>query len=73
MITTAKVRIYSRYYGDLDMWLRTGRQDEKEFMSSADWHLIDTLIQDCIVVLRGLGSEKREADALKRLKENCED
>lgn len=72
MISLAKLRIHERYNGDLDMWLRTGKRSEKELMDSNDWHLIDTLIQDCLVIQRGLGSPSRNEEAEKRLRESCE-
>jgi hypothetical protein len=72
MITKNKLQIYANYNGDLDMWLRTGKKSEKEMMTSADWHLIDTLIQDCVVLERGLGSDSRNAEAIARLNESCE-
>lgn len=72
MISITKLEIYSRYNGDVDMWLRTGRPKEHELMNSDDWHLIDLLIQDCIVLQRGLGSPQRNNEANKRLLDNCE-
>ena len=72
VITEAKLKLYKLYKGDGDMFARTGRKHEKEFMPDSDWHLIDLLLQDATVLSRQLGSENRNAEANRRLVENCE-
>jgi molybdate-binding protein len=72
MINKDKLKVFAFYKGDLDMWLRTGKDREKKFMKSEDWHLIDLLLQDATVINRQLGSPSRTAEAAKRLSENTE-
>lgn len=72
MITEDKLKVYASYKGELDMWLRTGKEREKSFMDSSDWHLIDLLLQDATVLNRNLGSPKRAEEARNRLRENTE-
>ena len=72
MITLEKLRIFAIYKGDADMFGRIGRKVEKAIISEADWHLIDTLLQDCIVLDRNLGAEQRNIQASQRIKEHCE-
>lgn len=72
MITLEKLKIYSRYRGDVDIWIRTGKSKEKKIMVSNDWYLIDSLIQDIGFVKKGLSSEQFSFNLKKRLLENCE-
>ncbi len=72
MITLHKLSIYSLYSGDLDLFTRSGRESEKRTISDKDWYLIDILIQDANVIVRGLGSEQRLAEATERLAQNSE-
>ncbi len=67
-----KLQIYISYKGDGDMFSRSRRAKERELISDDDWTLIDLLVQDATVTTRRLGSEKRTAEATKRLEENCE-
>ncbi|MBX3265413.1 MAG: hypothetical protein KF831_01780 [Acidobacteria bacterium] len=72
MITQEKLKLFVHYRGDLDMWSRTGKEHERNFMASSDWHLIDLLLQDANVIARGLGSKERTELAWERLRQNCE-
>ncbi|PYS86016.1 MAG: hypothetical protein DMF62_17345 [Acidobacteria bacterium] len=71
MVTLKKLKVFERYKGDIDMWSRlninvdTGIDDD-------EWRLVDTLIQDVIVIDRKLGSEERTKQASERLRQNCE-
>jgi len=73
VITKAKLKIFERFKGDGDMFCRTGRQSEKRTFSDEDWHLIDVLLQDAIVIDRKLGSDHRTAEATERIRTSCED
>ena len=73
MITLDKLKIYKRYKGDGDMFGLAGRPVERQIVNDADWILIDTLLQDVIVIDRKLGSESRVAEAEQRLRETCAD
>lgn len=72
MITLEKLKIYNRYNGDLDMWTRTGKSNEKKLMGSSDWYLIDSLIQDIGIAKKGLVAEQFTFNLKKRLTENCD-
>jgi len=72
MITLEKLKIFSRYNGDVDMWVRAGKFSEKKIMVSDDWYLIDNFIQQIGLVNKSLTSEKFKSDLNKRLMENCD-
>ena len=72
MITLDKLRIFNRYKGDLDMFVRTGRARDKQTISDDDRYLIDLLLQDATVLTRELGSAERNPQATKRIRENGE-
>ena len=71
MITPDKLKIYARYKGDVDMFARSGRSNEKTLMLDADFDLIQVLLQDANVLDRNLGSPQRTAEAMNRLRSNC--
>ena len=73
MITLGKLKIFSRYKGDGDLFGMAGSSAERKSLTDAEWYLIDTLLQDAVVINRNLGSEARTASAWKRLRENSED
>ena len=72
MITIEKVRIFSRWDGDEDMFGRAGKEREKNIIGDEDFYLIDRMLEDHIVIKRSLGSEERVAKAKKRFEELCE-
>lgn len=72
MITSSKLRVFKRYKGDGDMFARSASSEERKLVSDREWELIDLLLQDAAVINRGLGSEQRNAEAVKRLQENSE-
>jgi hypothetical protein len=72
MLTLAKLKIFARIKGDIDMFSRAGRAKEKETIDDEEWRLIDTLIQDATVIDRQLGSEERTTQATRRIIDNCE-
>ena len=43
MITEEKLRIFQRYGGDVDGWVRVGDEAEHRIISDADWSHIEQL------------------------------
>jgi hypothetical protein len=58
MITQEKIKIFRRYEGDIDGWARSGSDRERMLMSENDWHSLNELLQDLILVKRGLTSSE---------------
>lgn len=72
MITKDKIKIYRKYRGDIDSWVKNGSKKEKLIMNDEDWYLIDGLIQDLFLVNKGLVSLAFDNDLNNRLKEKCD-
>jgi len=72
MITVDKIKIYSRFNGNVDGWARVGTTEEKSIMNDDDWFLIDTFIQDLSLVKKRLASDSFMKSINERLKENCD-
>lgn len=53
------------------MWIRSQGSNQSE-IDYDDWLLIETLLQDLIVIDRNLGSETRVSEAMNRIRTNCE-
>lgn len=70
MITKSDLKIYQRYNGDIDMWQRAGNK-KKEMVD--DWPLIDTLIQDLILIQKGNASSEYIDRVNNLLHQSCED
>ena len=55
MITIDKVKIFSKFNGDGDMWSRSDNPEDK-LIDYKEWSLIDNLIQDFTIVQNGFAS-----------------
>ena len=67
MITAAKFKIFEKYNGDGDGFVRIGTKSEKECLDYNDWLLIDSMIQDLQLVKNGLSSKSFENQINKKL------
>jgi len=72
MITQEKVKIYNSFQGDVDGWARMGSKKEQSIMKDNDWALIDNLLQDILLVRKGLTSKEFSDNLQKRLVESCD-
>jgi len=72
MITKDKLKVYKRYKGEIDRWVRSGSKKEKSIMTDNDWYLIDGFNQDLFLLERGLISSDFKNELTTRLKESCE-
>jgi len=72
MITEEKIKIYTRYKGDIDGWARTSRKKEQNVMEDSDWYLIEALIQDIQLVKKGLASSVYSNNVNEKLTSNCD-
>lgn len=72
MITESKIKIYKAYKGDIDAWGRVSKKNERELMTDADWYQIQGLVQDLVIISRGLASESYIIQIESRLQEECD-
>jgi len=72
MITLAKFKVYRRLEGDIDSWIRSASNKDKDKMSDADWSLIDSLVQDLYLVAEGVTSKEYSDKVEQKLLENCD-
>ena len=72
MITIDKIKIYKRFNGDIDGWVRIGTKEEKSIMNDNDWFMIESFIQDMRLIKKGLASETLVNSIRERLKDNCD-
>ena len=72
MITNDKIKIFKKYNGDIDSWTRNNSKKESLIISDDDWYLIDTLIQDLLLMKKQLISSKFNDSLRKKIEENCE-
>ena len=72
MITKGKVRIYGKYGGDIDAWVRMGSKRQLAIMDDDDWGLIDSFIQGITLVRSGLASDDFASALKRRIEENCD-
>ena len=71
MITLEKLKIYKKYDGDIDRWVRSHREDER-VITDADWFLIDSLIQDTVLIENSTVSADFTLVLNKKLVQNLE-
>ncbi len=55
MITAEKVKVYIKYR-DIDFFARIGTNSEKKVLTTNDWEVIETLIQNSHLVEKRLAS-----------------
>lgn len=72
MITIGKIKLYKNFKGDIDGWARIATKEEKLAINNKDWFLIDSFVQDILLVKKGLTSDSFISSLNQRLKENCD-
>jgi len=72
MITSKHIEIYKSYRGDVDGFVRCASDEEKSYVTSKHWSLIDDFIQDIYIVKEGLASKSFSELLNKKLQENCD-
>ena len=72
MITAAKLDVYARFNGDVDMWQRRGMPDS-DVISGDDWGTIGVLLQELTMYKRGVISEGYATRIRSRLAEITSD
>jgi hypothetical protein len=73
MLTLPKLKIYTRFDGDIDGWARAGTQKEKTIMTDDDWFAIDGFIDDICLAKKGFASEEFSQTLKERLIRDCSD
>jgi hypothetical protein len=68
MITVEKLNIYKKYGGDTDSWTRSG----DNHVSSKDWPIIDSLMQDIYIVETKNASTEYSTKLNRNLNEQCD-
>jgi hypothetical protein len=69
MITIKKLKIFSKYNGDVDMWARLGNKSD---IKGEEWSLIDSLIQDLVIIKNGQASQDYIETVNERLLNNLD-
>lgn len=69
MITLEKLKIYSKYSGDGDAWIRLGKGGIDSVITSDDWRLIDDLLQDLTIIKNGYAPLSLAISVDKRITE----
>lgn len=72
MITESKIKIYIAYKGDIDAWGRVNKKNERELMTDSDWYQLKGLVQDLVIISRGLASESYIIQIESRLQDECD-
>ena len=73
MISPEKLKIYLRYEGNDDWFVRVASPEEQEILKDNDFAAIRNLIQDIILVKNNLTSKEYAENVRKVLAENCID
>ena len=72
MINNYKIKIYIKYNGDIDNWVRSGSNTEKSALKDGDWYLIGKFIEEIYLVNNKLASKEFENKLNEQLIEFCE-
>ena len=69
MINREKISIYRKFSGDIDAWARSNKGYP---ISEDEWYLIDSLLQDLLMIKNGLTSQIFEMKVQEKLDKNCD-
>lgn len=72
MITLEHIMIYKKYGGSDDAWAYVVLESEKQIFKGGEWSLINSLIQDILLLKKNLLSQKYIDELNLKLKENCD-
>ncbi len=72
MITSAKLDVYAKFKGDVDMWQRRGMPGS-DVISDSDWATIDVVLAELAPYKRGVVSDRYSAWVRARLAEVTSD
>lgn len=72
MIALTKLKIYKQYRADLDHYTRSNLCDDNPIITSDDFFMIDSLLQDIETVEKGLCSDTYKGALSKTLIQVCE-
>lgn len=72
MITEEILKVYIKYHGDGDGFVRMATTKEKSLFSNTTWITIDRLIQNSALISSGLSSESFTSKAISEIEAECE-
>ena len=72
MITSEKLKVYKKYFGNTEGWDRFGKSEDKEVLGNYEWVLIDRLINRLELAEKGLVSDGFNLQTMKDLKRVCD-
>jgi len=67
MITLTKAQIYTKYAGNIDVWLQNGSGNEIALFSDGEWNQIESIIDELSISKQKVSSAKK-SDAEKPVK-----
>ncbi len=70
MITLEKLKIYKRYEGDGDMFVRAGRTSQKQLFADNDWGIITDCEQNIELIAKGMTSIEFRNNAIQDMRKN---
>lgn len=73
MITLECIRIYEKYDGEGDGFLHCATLEERLLLNDCCWSLLDSFVQDLIIVGRGLSSDSFIQSLDEKLHKCCDD
>lgn len=72
-ITIDQILIFEKFKGDGDDLEKFGTKQERDLLDYKHYKLLDSLIQDSILINKGLTSESFKKEFAEKLKRHCKD
>jgi hypothetical protein len=73
MLTLKKLKIFQKYHGDGDAFVRAAKNKELLLFEDSDWMEVGSLYQDAKIIKNGLVAESYRQEILKRMENLCDD
>lgn len=71
VITSRKLDIYSKYLGDVDSFIQSDMEEEKDEITLKEWNMIDNFINELIYLEKGEDDDEYVINLHEAIKNNC--
>ena len=73
MLTKKKIRVFRKYKGDGDAWVRSFWPWNKKAMTAEEWAMLSQLVSEFKLINNGLAADSYKEDVLEKARANCYD
>ena len=69
MLTLEHLKIFQKFGGDIDGWIRQRSEHDKAIMTDNDWRLISEFYENLELIKKGLASEDFKLKVISKIEQ----